>query len=58
MMFNAASREAKLARWGPRSQSREGRFRTGGSSNFKAPGFSPDKESIETRRRTSSRALP
>ena len=51
-------RAAKIQNWGPRVRSSDGRFRTGGSSDLVTGGFSPNKESIEKRRRTARTALP
>lgn len=52
-------RKAKLIRWGQRGKTREGRFRTGGTSNTQQPGFSPDNEEHKERKRKKiSKMLP
>jgi len=52
-------RKAKLTKWGQRVKTREGRFRTGGTSDVLNHGFSPDnREHINEKKKKISKMLP
>ena len=58
LWLSEQERAARLqAKWGPRSKSREGRFRVGQSSNVEG-GFSPTKDEIDDRKKRFGRLLP
>lgn len=59
LWLSEQERAARLAKWGPRSKSREGRFRVGHSSNGTSDsGFSPTKEEVNTRKKKFGQLLP
>ena len=62
IVLTGEMRNAKIRSWGARVKTSEGRYRTGRTSEFASGAseglLSPNKESIEKRRRTGTMALP
>ncbi len=50
LWMSESERQARLARWGPRAKSRNGRYRVGQSSAPEGHSFSPTKEDISKRK--------
>jgi hypothetical protein len=57
-MMSAENRAERIRTWGPRSKSRQGRYKTGGTSHFDQRGFSPDRADLVLEKRSKMSMIP